>query len=175
MRAWMAGTGRVPRAADRKGSAGAAGRCPWLWRQGRGTSSWHLLSPCREARTAPARPDSKRLLCPRAVSREPAKRDGQGRGATSQWGPPAPLQSGCPRPQPCPPACSASVSPASCRVRLCRGGGSVEPGSPRSHLAEGHSASDVAEGSEESGDLAQLPTLPSAPEGEADETGLDLC
>lgn len=135
--------GRVPRAAKREGSAGAVRRCPWLWCQGRGSGSWHLLSPCREARTAPTRQDSKWLLCLCAVNRE--QLSVMGRGAASQGGPPAPLQPmvgepsqlGCPRPhtacdrpQPCPPwqsACSASlVSPMSCRVRLCQGGRSME-------------------------------------------------
>lgn len=120
MQAWMAGMGRVPRAAEREGSAGAAGRCPWLWCQGRDNGSWHLLSPCREARTAPARPDSKRLLCPCVGNGEPAERDGQGRGAPSPTAsiPPCrePSPTGCPRPQTpaiplLPSACPASRCP----------------------------------------------------------------
>lgn len=137
IQARMAGMGRVPRAAEREGSSGAARRCPWLRCQGRGSSSWHLLSPCREARTAPARPGSKWLLCPCAANGEPAEHNGQGKGAASQEGPPASLQpwreshpslpvldlshvppGGC--------LLSLPVSPVSCRVRLCQGGRSME-------------------------------------------------
>lgn len=104
-------------------------------------------------------PASKRLLRPCAVNGEPVQPDGQGRGQPAR-GAPAPLQpmqgshpsltvsvpSHVPLAE-----CQLSVS-VSCGVRLCQGSRSVEPGNLRSHLAEGHGASDVAKRALKGGD-----------------------
>lgn len=147
--------GRVPRAAEREGSAGTAGRCPWLWSQGQGSGSWHLLSPCREVSTAPARPDRRRLLCPCAVNGEPAGHDGQGRGQPASQGTPSPSAAPHPGshpslavPDPKLPVPDLTPARPPCVPHELQGQAvprQREPGSVRSHLAKGHGASsDVA-------------------------------
>lgn len=141
-RVWMAERGMVPqhpRAAEREGSAGAAGRCPRPWCQGRGTSSQRLPSPCRgRGRSLPG-PGSERPLCPYAAGREPAEQrlpgaePGRAGGTTGRWGPSAHGEGRCLSPAPADPQPgSAFPSPPPpimrCRVRLVprrreRGGG----------------------------------------------------
>lgn len=154
--------GRDGEAAEREGSAGTAGRCPRLGsgvKDGAAAPGTSCPLAGRRGQRLPARQQEAAVsLCrdgsqPSVMGRAGGTQPGgnpvavQPRaGEPSQPGCPRP-QSGCPRPQPCPPSrvpAQRPCVPVSCRVRLCQGSRSMEPGSLRSHLAEGHGISDVA-------------------------------